>query len=103
MIPHLTVPLALNGTRFATVEDGTIDEVEQNVRVIIMSHAGERLMVPTFGAPSPLFDPVSRIPDRAAIESAVAEWEPRAALDFTEGAAAVDGTVNVKITVGMVG
>lgn len=100
-VPHLAVPFRITGTRAATVEDGTLDEVAQNVRVILGTRTGERLAVPAFGTADPTFGLAGATPDAAEVEGAVTEWEPRATISLEYRAPTVDGTADVVVRVGM--
>lgn len=99
-LPHLKVPFQITGGKAETVEDGSIDEVRQNVAVLLSTLEGERLVVPDYGIEDMTFEPQSRIPDRVAIEAVVSRWEPRARIEF-ETADVVDGTAALTIRVGM--
>lgn len=77
MVQHLALPLRVDGRgRLATVEQGTVEELAQNVAVILATPVGSRVEVPEFGAPRPDF----LGPDPAGMAAAVDEWEPRATL-----------------------
>lgn len=80
MSVHLKVPMQLDGDQFATVKDGSLDEVAQNVAVICGTIQGERLYIPEFGISDQVFQ--LDAPDEAEIEAAVADCEPRARLTF---------------------
>jgi phage baseplate assembly protein W len=99
LIPHLAIPFRIEAAGAAVVDDGLIDEIAQNVRVIVASRRGERLAMPTFGSRSPVFDPITRIPDRAAIGALVRRWEPRADIEFITQDVTGDGTVDTTIRV----
>jgi hypothetical protein len=78
--PHFAIPFRLDGDRFATVEDGSEDEVRQNVAVLVSTRVGTRLVVPNFGIPDPTFTTGG---DANDILNAADIFEPRAALDVT--------------------
>lgn len=102
-VPHLAVPFQLSGTRAATVQDGTEDEVRQNVAVLVATRPGERLCVPQFGLPDPTFGPGGRTPSSAVLEAAVARWEPRARLALEYDEPTDDGEADVLVHVSMEG
>lgn len=100
MIPHLAVPFRIGAQGAAVVDDGSLDEVEQNVRVIVGTIRGERLVQPDFGIDDPVFGNVNQLPDIAAIQAAIEEWDERATVDIVKS---VDGTtVNLALRVGMI-
>ena len=77
--PHLKVPLALAGSRLATVEQDSIDEVAQCVEAVVRTPMGHRDLEPEFGIPDQAFDA-----DPQAISDQLTEWEPRALAKFDE-------------------
>ena len=77
----LAVPLTLAGNRFATVADGSRDEVRQNVQVVLSTRVGERIVSPSYGVPDPTFRFVEDVWDAGDIEGVVARWEPRALIE----------------------
>ena len=96
LIPHFQLPLRLLPTgSFAVVDQGTVEEIAQNVATILATPLGSRIEVPDFGIPDPTFVGASS----AAVLAAVNEWEPRTqgiltvdvlqAVDATETLAAV--------------
>jgi phage baseplate assembly protein W len=81
VIPHLALPLRLNGRGSAvTVEQDSPEEIAQCVAVVLATPVGSRVEVPDFGSPRADFD---EQPDTAGMVAAVEEWEPRADLDVT--------------------
>lgn len=100
-VPHLAVPFRISGTRAETVEDGTLEEVTQNVRVILTTHRGSRLAVPTFGIPDPTFGVAGGTPNPAVVQAAVEEWEPRAEVELIYGTPSDDGVAPVQVLVSM--
>lgn len=101
--PHLAVPFRIVGGRAATVEDGTLDEVTQNVRVILGTRPGERLVVPEFGLGDPTFGQAGRTPSTADLVEAVAVWEPRATLRVEYQEPSGTGDADVEVSVSMRG
>ena len=57
---------------------------------------GERLSVPGYGSPDPLFSGV----DAGAVQATVAAWEPRADLNELDVVVNRDGSVDVTMNVG---
>lgn len=84
MSVHLAVPFRVKDDHAVVVEDATLDEVIQNVDVIVRSRRGERLMSLDFGISDPTFTFRQAAPDLVEIDAAVAQWEPRASLVFSE-------------------
>jgi phage baseplate assembly protein W len=81
---HLKVPFQVEGESALVVGDGTLDEGIQNVDVVLRSRRGDRLMSLDFGISDQVFDFRQSSPDLVEIEAAVAQWEPRARLSFSE-------------------
>ena len=78
------------------VEQDTLEEIEQNVMVLVLTELGERQEVPGFGVPDPTFTQ-GRI-DVELIHDAAVEWDERAELAFDEG---LDGRIRnllIKVT-----
>lgn len=75
----LKVPFEIVGGKALTVEQATIDEIEQNVRVVVSTRRGERLANPEFGTGDPVFD---LAPDIADFEAAIERFEPRAQVEI---------------------
>lgn len=80
MSVHLAVPFQMEGDHAATVEEGSIEEITQNVAVIVGTLRGQRLVVPEFGVGDPTFELGAASSDPADLETAAARWEPRAVL-----------------------
>lgn len=93
MIPHLRIPFALaaDGSA-AVVEQDSLAEVTQNVRVLLGTVQGSRLIPADYGIPDPTFVGL----DEQDLAAAVAEWEPRAAVTVT-----VEPGTTEKVTVGV--
>lgn len=91
MIPHFRWPLSLgaDGT-FATVEQDTLDDVGQCVAVLVLTRRGERVELPEYGIPAPLFD-VGRIDQ--SIAPAIERWERRANVETDEAIDELDELV----------
>lgn len=78
--PHLAVPFRLDTTGSAVVlAQDTLDEITQCVQILLSTPLGSREITPSYGIPDPAF----RGADPNTITSAVAEWEPRAAVTVT--------------------
>ncbi|WP_369070012.1 GPW/gp25 family protein [Kineococcus terrestris] len=93
---HLKLPLTLGaGGQLSTVAQDSSADIAQSLGVLLATRPGERLSVPGYGTPDPLFQG----PDLSATHAAASEWEPRGA-DFT---LTVDGPLEqrtVTITAG---
>jgi hypothetical protein len=79
-VPHIQWPVRLEGARLATVEQDSLEDVAQCVALVLSTTPGTRLELPEFGRPDPTFSEGGA--DPTALEDAVNEWEPRAALQF---------------------
>lgn len=88
---HLAVPFRIEGDHAATVEDGSDEEIRQNVEVIITTRRDQRTVLPEFGIGDPVFGTGGRTPDPVEIERAVDRWDPRARLRFEPTDPADDG------------
>lgn len=95
-VPHLALPFRLSLTAGATVnEQGSVDEVAQNVAVLLSTEVGSRSTLPTYGIEDPAF---SQQVDTASMVQAITEWEPRANISIAAGIGPVAGvTVNVSV------
>lgn len=79
---HFSFPFRFGGDGAAVVvEQGTFEEIEQNVKVLVLTELGERLEVPDFGVSDPTF--ASEI-DIEAIAAAAEEWDERASVVVAE-------------------
>lgn len=75
-IPHFAFPFQFGRDGAVVVLDqGSHEEIEQNVKVLVRTELGERLEVPDFGVPDPTF---SVGIDTEAIAAAAQEWDSRA-------------------------
>ncbi len=90
----LRVPFEISGGKALTVEQATIDEVEQNVRVIVATRRGERLATPDFGTGDPVFD---LRPDIADFEAAIERFEPRAVVSITADDDNLDRNFSIRV------
>jgi phage baseplate assembly protein W len=77
-IPHFRIPFSIgvDGT-VETVQQGTSDEIIQNVAMIVGTRPGTRFMLPQFG----IIDPTFRGIDQIGLKNAVAKYEPRATVN----------------------
>lgn len=76
-VPHLAIPFQVDPTtnRVDVVYQGTPEEMEQNLSVLITTEIGSLVELPGYGVPPALF--TERV-DRQAIMAAINAWEPRA-------------------------
>lgn len=75
-IPHFTYPMQFKGTKFCENEQGSEDDLIACVTAVVLTHPGDREMLPDFGLLDPVF---SRQPvDVTAMTNAISVWEPRA-------------------------
>ena len=87
-VPHFMFPFRFGPDGVPrVVEQDTADEIEQGVKVLMLTEIGERLEVPDFGIEDPTF--LTEV-DVSAIREAAKEWDDRAEVDFVED---VDGMI----------
>jgi phage baseplate assembly protein W len=78
MAPHFALPFRVNTSGSAAVLDqDSEEEIAQCVRVLMSTTVGERIELPDYGIPSPVFSTMSTHDD-ADMAAAVGKWEPRA-------------------------
>lgn len=80
-VAHFAFPFRWVAGRAMVVEQDSYQEVEQGVRVLMLSHLGERLEVPGFGIQDPVFQGEL---DEEAVAQAAAEWDDRVSLAIQE-------------------
>lgn len=81
-VPHFTFPFRfVEGGVPDTVEQGSLDEIEQGVKVLMLTELGERIEVPDFGVADPTFQMEV---DVATIREVAKEWDDRAEVAFAE-------------------
>lgn len=91
-IPHLSLPFRLQDGSFATSEQGTADEIADCVQVLVSTVTGQRIEVPTYGIPSPVF--AQEAPQVSPILLAtVQKWEPRANIAISDSVDSTDDLV----------
>lgn len=85
MARTLTLPLkvAADGQMASITQDHPA-EIAQSLALLLATRVGERRVNPDYGLPDPTFDVVSS----ELIETAAAEWEPRADIAAIDTAAA---------------
>jgi phage baseplate assembly protein W len=78
MVPHFAIPFRVNASGSAAVLDQDSDEeIAQCVAVLMSTTVGERIELPDYGIPSPVFSMLSAHDD-TDLAAAVGKWEPRA-------------------------
>jgi phage baseplate assembly protein W len=78
MVPHFAHPFRVDTSGSVAVRDQDSDEeIAQCVQVLLSTTVGERLEVPTYGIPNPVFREQSPVDD-ANMAAAVRKWESRA-------------------------
>ena len=95
-IPHLKWPLQLAAGALLTVEQDTIDDVEQCVHVLLSTQVGSRPLAPQVGTVDPTFTGV----DAGDLEARLTDpdlGEPRAHVDVTVDGHGPEQTVNVEV------
>jgi phage baseplate assembly protein W len=79
-LPHLAVPIRFNGKTFATVDQDSLEEIEQCVLACVSTIVGSRIDAPGYGVPDETFQQLTPHPSVEAYLAAVQEAEPRAHL-----------------------
>lgn len=89
-VPHFSFPFRFNANGSAeVVEQDTFEEVEQGVKVLLLTNIGERLEVPDFGIDDmPFTDP-----DLEVVRVSAHEWDERASVIFEEDPDRIGGMV----------
>jgi phage baseplate assembly protein W len=78
MVPHFAHPFRVDASgSVAVLDQDTDEEIAQCVQVLLSTTVGERIEVPTYGIPNPVFRNQSTVDD-ANMAAAVRKWEPRA-------------------------
>lgn len=81
-VPHFAFPFRFGSNGAAqVVEQDTHAEIEQNVKVLVLTERGERLEVPDFGIDDLVFQTGV---DEAAIAAQAREWDERAEVLIAE-------------------
>ena len=75
-VPHLSLPLRVEGDRLATLDQDTADELANNVLVITSFAKGDRAEDLGFGILPLVFD--NRPLNLSDVETTIATYEPRA-------------------------
>ena len=92
-VPHLRWPLRLAAGQLLTIEQDTIDDVEQCVHVLLTTPLGTRPLAPDVGTVDPAFTGA----DPADIQDRLADSEPRAQVTVTVDGAGPEHTVAVQV------
>lgn len=75
-IPHFSFPFTIGNQGFATVlKQDDVAEIEQNVKVLVLTELGERIEVPDFGISDSTFQTDV---DTQSIVEAAELWDGRA-------------------------
>lgn len=81
-VPHFAFPFRFGSAGAAVVvEQDTHEEIEQNVKVLVLTELGERMEVPDFGIDDLVFQTGV---DEAAIAQQAREWDDRAEVVMAE-------------------
>jgi hypothetical protein len=98
-IPHLAWPLTLaNDGALAQVEEGTIEDVRQCVRVLLLTPLRVRPLAPDIGVEDPTFAPV----DEAALAARLEELDDRARVSVIASPPDAAGEQQIEVRVGLV-
>jgi len=96
---HLAWPFRMAGGRLATVEQDTIEDVQQNVRSYLATTRGERPLAPDFGLEDPTFGTGV---NAALLSQEIMEAEDgRADVDVSATGPDEGGRMSVTVTVGL--
>lgn len=91
MTQHFSFPFRIGvGGVPETVEQDTIEEIEQGVKVLMLTELGERLELQHFGVEDPTFQ---MDVDVARLRESVKEWDDRAEVAFALEPDGVDGKI----------
>jgi phage baseplate assembly protein W len=82
VIPQFDLPLRLDGTDLATVEQDSPQDVVNSVTIILRTMLGEHPVLDDFGIADPTFSQGGV--DVEALRAQIERWEPRAELVFEE-------------------
>ena len=73
--PHLAFPFKVEGASAAVVAQDSLNEIEQNLKVLVLTERGERLEVPEFG----IYDPTFQVDyEPKLISESAQRWDNRA-------------------------
>jgi hypothetical protein len=101
-VPHLALPLRLQGDHYASVQQDTLSEVQATVACIVAFPLGTRIEAPDFGVPELEF--TQRPLDTLALAQAIRDNEPRAAVTVSEQSIPGDPLgVRVRVAVALPG
>lgn len=81
-VPHLALPLQIQGGSYVSVQQDTSDELATSVQAILSFQLGSRPERPDFGIADPAL--ADRPLDLLDMEQAIQTYEPRAAFSVTE-------------------
>lgn len=84
-IPHFSFPFrrTMNGKSVVVTEQDMDDEILDCLEVLLTTERGERIELPDYGLPDPLF--VQGGMSLETIQQVIATWEPRANAVVTRG------------------
>jgi hypothetical protein len=96
-IPHFAYPLVINSAfGVQTVEQGSVQEIQSNVLMIVSCPVNTCPELPDFGIPDPTFQQAP--PSAAGIIAAVQQIEPRAETSIVVSALANPGGWQMSVT-----
>jgi phage baseplate assembly protein W len=103
-VPHLALPLRLDGSSFAEVEQDTTDDIAACVEAIVLTRPGDRDEIPDFGTTDAAFgqvDAEGRPVDAELLVDQIEEWEPRVRVLVDQAPERFDETAR-RVSVGAV-
>lgn len=97
-VPHFALPFRIEASGAAAViEQDSLDEISQCVRVLVSTRLGERIEVPAYGVRDLVF---ATDPSTAQMVGAITRWEPRALVALEAGPDSLDELVaNIRISI----
>lgn len=89
-VPHFAFPFRISQGEPVTVEQDTLEEIEQGVKILMLTELGERVEVMDFGIEDLTFQLDI---DVQTIREAAERWDDRAEVAFAEEPDGVDGRI----------
>lgn len=80
-VPHFDLPFRFVNGKAVEVEQDTVEDIVVCIEALLRTRPGQRLDLPTYGTPDPLFQGA----DADDLLNVIQEWEPRANIAIEEG------------------
>lgn len=94
-LPHFSLPLRLDGSSFAVVEQNSQEEIMQAVEAILRTEPGFRDELPEFGLPDPTFRQGGV--SENDVREAIVRWEPRVLAEVESDLDELVNLVNIRL------